>query len=1263
MEMGPARLCWLIGLALWRLSLPDAQVRRRKVFGKQGKSRTTLLSLLVTLGLVILPAQALAARPSGGPGAGSGLDAGRATAAPAGLTADAWHSIRDLIAEGEYQFTWHEATGPIPQPHYQAPNRAQGWYAAFTAQGLDVTPGRGDAWRCGWTLAGYGYEGHLQSIAAPAGWRLEGNRLEFQWDERFREWYVNSARGLEQGFTLAAPPPRPAGSPRPSLLVLEMAVRGDLIPRLVKDGRAIDFRDDSGQTWMRYADLAVLDARGRRLPASLALAQASPGAPHNIRILIDDDGAAYPLVVDPLLTSEVTKLTAYDGMTGDRFGASVSVSGDTLIVGAYEAETSRGTAYLFERNQNGADHWDLVAKLSASDTVSYDRFGAAVSISGDTAVVGAWGHHSYQGTAYVFERNQGGPDNWGQVAKLTPLDLSAVQQFGNSVTISGDTIVVGAWQEDVEGNPDQGAAHVFARNQGGADNWGEVAELTASDGASNDSFGVSVAVSGDAVVVGAHNDEGRTGAAYVFARNHDPDNPGTPTADHWGEVQKLTASDGAAQDYFGLSVAISGDTVVVGADEDDDNGFDSGSAYVFARNQGGPDNWGEVKKLTASDGVMGDYFGYAVSISGDTALVGAYMDDDKGGSSGAVYLFARNQGGIDNWGQVKKGTASGGATGDRTGFSVSISGDTVVAGAVGYASYLGATYVFERRGEEWFEQQHRSAPDGAASDYFGYAVSISGDTAVVGAYGDDLSLDGNEGSAYVLGRNQGGTASDWGLLKKLTAADGADGDEFGISVSIHGDTLVVGAHQDDDLGSNCGAAYVFARNQGGADNWGLVKKLTAADGAGNDAFGHAVAIDGDTVVVGAHVDDSNQGAAYVFSRNVDPENPGTPLADNWGEVKKLTASDGAANDWFGYAISISGDTIVVGAYRDDGWAGAAYVFARNYDPATPGTPSADNWGEVKRLTASDGAANDSFGFSVAISGDTLVAGAYGDEGWTGAAYVFARNYDPGDPATPSADNWGQVAKLTASTGAANDYFGYAVSISGDTAIVGAYRDDDGGSSAGAAYVLARNYDPANPASPSADNWGQVTKLTASDGAGNDYFGYAVAISGDTAVVGAYADDVSGASNRGSVYLFGRRDALSKNVDGPGTYTFGGDSNVVMDVTDTGGCDAIAVTPTESNHPTCPPELQTGRYWSITPQGCESGYALNLTLGTHFVPDADSVACRYSGSGTEWDCAANAFDAGDKTVTRNDVTQLSDWSGGTRTPVRYHIYLPLVVRNL
>ena len=268
------------------------------------------------------------------------------------------------------------------------------------------------------------------------------------------------------------------------------------------------------------------------------------------------------------------------------------------------------------------------AKLTAGDGSAVDHFGNSIAISGDTVVVGARADNDSgadSGSAYVYVRSG---SIWSQQAKLTGSDGAADDFFGISVAVSGDTAVVGARNDDDSG-ADSGSAYVYVRS-GSA--WSQQAKLTAGDGATGDLFGLSVAVSGDTAVVGAVWDDdngGNSGSAYVFVRS----------GSVWSEQAKLTPSDGAAGDQFGLSVAISGDTVVTGGDGDDDKGSSSGSAYVFVRSGS---SWSEQAKLTPSDGAASDVFGRSVAISGDTAVVGAEFDDDKGSSSGSAYVFVRS---------------------------------------------------------------------------------------------------------------------------------------------------------------------------------------------------------------------------------------------------------------------------------------------------------------------------------------------------------------------------------------------------------------------------------------------------------------------------------------------------------------------------------------------------------------------------------------------------------------------------------------------
>jgi len=376
-------------------------------------------------------------------------------------------------------------------------------------------------------------------------------------------------------------------------------------------------------------------------------------------------------------------------------------------------------------------------------------------------------------------------------------------------------------------------------------------------------------------------------------------------------IYTLNASDASSNQYFG-EVSISGDTSIVGAIGHSGNGSNSGAAYIYYRNRGCSNDWEEIKILTASDAQADDRFGSRVSVSGNIAIVGASFKSEGGIRRGAAYIFYRNQGGTDNWGQVAKLTPSDPVDDDIFGRMLSISGDFAIVGTPykhGTGSYRGAAYIFHRNQggtDNWGQVAKLTPSDAADYDNFGWDISIRGDYAVVGAYGKDNG-GFSQGAAYVFYRNQGGT-NIWGEVAKLTASDAMDGDEFGTSVDIDGDDVIIGA-EGTAPGRWGGTAYIFNRNHGGTDNWGEVKKFTASDIKDSTQFGNSIAIYGDYAVVGAFAADftaDNQGAAYIFYRNQGG-------ADNWGEIAKLIANDPQPGDSFGSSVSISDEFAMISA--------------------------------------------------------------------------------------------------------------------------------------------------------------------------------------------------------------------------------------------------------------------------------------------------------------------------------------------------------------
>ena len=374
-------------------------------------------------------------------------------------------------------------------------------------------------------------------------------------------------------------------------------------------------------------------------------------------------------------------------------------------------------------------------------------------------------------------------------------------------------------------------------------------KILPSDGEANDSFGISVSISGNYAIVGTPKDDDKgyySGAAYVFEK----------TDDSWIQVAKLTANDEASSDGFGWGVSISGNYAIVGSRWDDDNGENSGSAYIYERIDG---IWTQTEKLTASDGAADDDFGFSVSISGNNAIVGAQSDDDNGENSGSAYIFERSDG---TWPQTAKLTASDGGIRNSFGIGVSISDNYAIVGAYldddnGFNS--GSAYIFERNDDVWTQVKKLIPSDGAAYDYFGYGVSISGDNAVVGAYGDDGNEE-NSGSAYIFERIN----STWTLVSKLSVNDQTADSYFGTNVSISGNFIILGAYGDDDNGDYSGSAYLFERI---GDTWTQVDKITPSDGAAHDNFGYRVSVSGNYAIVSAIHDNDNgydSGSAYIY---------------------------------------------------------------------------------------------------------------------------------------------------------------------------------------------------------------------------------------------------------------------------------------------------------------------------------------------------------------------------------------------------------------
>jgi hypothetical protein len=370
--------------------------------------------------------------------------------------------------------------------------------------------------------------------------------------------------------------------------------------------------------------------------------------------------------------------------------------------------------------------------------------------------------------------------------------------------------------------------------------------------------------------------------------------------------------------------------------------------------------------LLASNGKAGDTLGWAVSLSGRTALIGASQADQKGANAGAAYFFLRTD---EIWTQHQFVTASDGRAGDRFGMAVAVASSTAVVGAPsadGVTTDSGAVYIFQSSNGVWREVQKIRASDGASGDQFGYSVSISGDFIVVGAYQDD-----GKGSAYVFRRSN----NTWSQFKKLAPTTLKPNDRFGRSTLVRGNDIMIGSPGDSERGNGAGAVYVYAWT--GSD-WSGEKKLTASLAKAGDRFGRYMSISGDYAVIGAVYDNSQgtkAGSAYVFKRS----------STGWLETQRLLAGDGSAGARFGHGVSIAGSVIVVGAPGSNTLPGAAYVYRWS--------PAQGRWIQDNKLSAPSPQASDDFAYEVAVQGGYVIAGSRGNDQMgvnAGAAFVFKR---------------------------------------------------------------------------------------------------------------------------------------------------------------------------------------------------------------------------------------------------------------------------------
>ena len=864
---------------------------------------------------------------------------------------------------------------------YRLENPVHSLDAKLSPGGVSISSTETDDWTWSLKFDGYGRGASLDHVANPS-LTADGGRVEYHYSNGVTEWYVNGPLGLQQGFTFESRPSPLVDGP----LEVQVAISGDITVEVNDVGTSALLHSLDSLSSLRYGGLYAYDASGDELGArlqttanGLSIIVDDTGANYPVTIdpfiekislagvaddqregfgtsvsisgdivavgapsywWSEDRGAVYLFTLpdgeqtDP---PDAVVLKSPRAVAGDSFGRSVAISGDTIVVGAPQERDEEidswfrfGAAYVFEKPSGGWVSTSDASRLTPPDVRSETGFGTSVAVSGDTVVVG-----TDSSSAYVFTKPSDGWTDTSEASELTASDGSDDDRFGHSVAVSGDTVVVGAYRADLEGGQDEfGAAYVFTKPSDGWEDTSDSVKLIAPDGAEGREFGKSLSISADTLVVGApYSGYNSSYEIYIEAWEAEDKTPYlgsvyvyNTTETDWTDSPspvKITAHSGVLWTRFGWSVSVSGDALAVGEPyrrqdvEDGGYSYRDGAAYVFTRPSGGWDSTAEHRELPKPDIMPYDEYGWSVYVSGEMVIAGAPGDSNENGNdAGSAYLFMMPAGGWASETSLSDPItliAHDGPAGDRFGQSVAVDGEALVIGVPGdHERVSGEAYLFARRNNEWdYRRIVLDVPDANPGGRLGTSVSVSRDTIVVGAPGTE---NGNDpGAAYVFMRPEDGWDDQYMISRvaKLTAPDATSDARYGYSVATDGDTIVVGAPGE-------GAAYVYTRPDTGWSDVSSPAKLTAPRIAAGSRFGHAVSLSGDSIVVG-DPQGGGPGVAYVYTK------PDTGWADT-SSAAKLTASDAVSGDRFGYAVSASGDVVLVGAPGNENGegTGAAY---------------------------------------------------------------------------------------------------------------------------------------------------------------------------------------------------------------------------------------------------------------------------------------------------------------------------------------------------
>ncbi len=636
---------------------------------------------------------------------------------------------------------------------------------------------------------------------------------------------------------------------------------------------------------------------------------------------------------------KTASITQEDDVSG--FGSSVSVFADRLIVGVnIRSGEYYGTAYIYDLI-NG--EWSLSKKLSSQNVSTEFQSESPVSLSNNFAAVGAESENNRSGSVYIYQyQNQ----DWQDFNKLTASDANSNNFFGFSLDISNNRLVATARGEsDGFNNKERGSAYIFEYD--GA-SWVETTKLSVDEEEGDSVFGVSVDLDDSSVLIGSYNEtsfSGTPGSAYLFDLE----------SGNWSLTQKISPNDLNSGRAFGTSVSLANGHILIGNNNDSQQASLSGAIYSFETNN----NILTQKQKLFAEGATSFQFARAVSINGNRALIGI-PGDERDSHRGGAYIFDKIQGNWTLTALLKPLTPD---FPEILGLSVSLFGDQAMVGATSSYTNSGSVYVFDLINGEWLQSSRITSDEPDFSGSFGRSIDLNNNRAIIGD-SSDSEFATKSGAAYIYELVDG----NWTKIIKFKPNNPSIDSKFGSSVSISGDRVLIGAK-----GDAAGSAYIYDLIE---DEWIESKKLMANEIFYDGNFGVSVSLDGDVALIGANQDIENgyhSGSAFIFEM----------IDNDWAETGKLVASDGAADDTFGVTVSLSNNVALIGSSGkfNSIATGSGYIFSK----------TDDKWIEKIKLNASDKTSGDEFGYAVSLSGNNVLIGSYRDDDRgsdSGSAYIY-----------------------------------------------------------------------------------------------------------------------------------------------------------------------------------------------------------------------------------------------------------------------------------